>query len=796
MRFLKNILLVFLLIAFSVELANAQRIKGSFRQNIIQANQATSLDSASFYAERAYTIGKNNGVVEQQIEALTLLGALQNKNKNTVEALKNYLKALYVAQNNGLKDKTVQIAYQIGLIYQHENLFDKSNDYFLQAKRDLGNVNRMLQFNILIAVAENYVSLGEPTTAVNYLGEALRLGQSLSSIPLQIQVKQKKASIFELQENYTELLRVNEEIFQLLKVANANREELIAAYNNIGYSLKYLARYTEAKEYFTNALNLAQATPKNNNASIPILINLAVVSQNQGNINESIDFLLRANKLKNRQTQKSFVASIYSMLFVQYFAKNDLFNAENYNTLLEELALETDDNSILLKALFNSSLILEQQERYEDAFGAFKRYLALKDSITLEERLKQQLLIDEQSKLERIEKEIQLILAEEAIKDLEISSLRLRQQRQEQELSLLRQEKLLQEEKLKNELLSAEETRKTLLLAEEQLRAEQQEQEIRILFQERNISALKLREIELQDEERKARIELLTKENQLRNIEVEQAQSTRKTLIIILGIILAVLFLIYRSFVFAQKTNVELQNSNKLIQLRNTEIEIANKQILQEQDKANTLLLNILPENTAKQLKDFGSATPQFHSNVAIMFADFQSFSEKAQRLNPVELIAELNLFFESFDDIVEFYGIEKIKTIGDAYMCACGVPESVSNSSEKMILAALAFQEKVEEINKLTTENWFCRIGIHTGDVISGVVGKKKFAYDIWGDAVNIASVLERHALAEQVLVSEPTYQQTKNLFKFEKLPPIESKVHEPIQSYRVMPGSYKPSF
>lgn len=188
-----------------------------------------------------------------------------------------------------------------------------------------------------------------------------------------------------------------------------------------------------------------------------------------------------------------------------------------------------------------------------------------------------------------------------------------------------------------------------------------------------------------------------------------------------------------------------------------------NKIIKNERDRSQELLLNILPEVTARELESNGHTKTRFYDNVTVLFTDFKGFSTIAGKLTPIELVAELNEYFMAFDEIMGKHNLEKIKTIGDAYMCAGGIPTTNETHPLDAVNAALAMQAYMEkrqrEKNITGVDGWELRIGIHTGPVVAGVVGKKKYAYDIWGDTVNIASRMESNGEPGKVNISASTY-------------------------------------
>ncbi len=195
-----------------------------------------------------------------------------------------------------------------------------------------------------------------------------------------------------------------------------------------------------------------------------------------------------------------------------------------------------------------------------------------------------------------------------------------------------------------------------------------------------------------------------------------------------------------------------------------------NKIIKREKKRSDDLLLNILPAQTAEELKAHGKAKARRYDSVTVLFTDFKGFTAISEQISAEELVAELDECFRAFDDIIGRYGIEKIKTIGDAYFCAAGLPEPTSTHAVDMVRAALemqVFMKHFAEKNRAAGKPVFvCRIGIHTGPVVAGVVGQKKFAYDIWGDTVNMGARMESSGEPGRVNISEATYALVKEKF------------------------------
>ena len=223
---------------------------------------------------------------------------------------------------------------------------------------------------------------------------------------------------------------------------------------------------------------------------------------------------------------------------------------------------------------------------------------------------------------------------------------------------------------------------------------------------------------------------------------------------------------------------------------RNKYVNKTNTIIAKEKERSDSLLLNILPEETARELKENGKVKAKKFESITVLFTDFKGFTAYAEKLTPEELVESIDFYFSKFDDIMEKYGLEKIKTVGDAYMCAGGLNTATNNHAHKMVLAAFDIAEFVKTAKLEDSKNktrFDIRIGINTGPVVAGVVGTKKFAYDIWGDSVNIASRMESNSEPGKINISHNTYALIKDDFKCEFRGKIEVKNRGEMKMYFV---------
>lgn len=248
-------------------------------------------------------------------------------------------------------------------------------------------------------------------------------------------------------------------------------------------------------------------------------------------------------------------------------------------------------------------------------------------------------------------------------------------------------------------------------------------------------------------QKKQAEINLLIKNRALQQLELRRQRFAKNSLIVGFILVFLIAFILFRNSRIKSRTN-------KLLDKQKAEIE--------------NLLSNMLPGEVAKELQRNGQATPRYYESVSVLFSDFKNFTQMADALSPQDIVLELNGYFMAFDDIIEKYGLEKIKTIGDAYMCAGGIPVIDETHPIKIVKASLEIQNYIQSRNELKRSSgnlpWELRIGIHTGPVVAGVVGRKKYAYDIWGSTVNTASRMESNGETGRVNISADTYELVKD--------------------------------
>ncbi|MBK9487969.1 MAG: hypothetical protein IPO07_03610 [Haliscomenobacter sp.] len=424
--------------------------------------------------------------------------------------------------------------------------------------------------------------------------------------------------------------------------------------------------------------------------------------------------------------------------------KKDMANFRVYMKYAINFAKEANDLDMLARSTEKLSAYYAKNREYDDAFKHTSEAFRFVNSkgynmSDLENKYNtQRMSLDrEKRNLESQISQMQGRLADLSAEKNQLSTEKSKLEEKQEELvkeNLLAEEVITRKEedimtisKAKNQ---AEDAAKAKEAEVKQLSRENLEQQLVLKVKEASLAEAQL-EAELQKNEVQARNKFV------------QLSGLVALFILLLSVLL------FGRFKAKQKSEKTLGEKNKIIE--------------QEKSRNEELLLNILPKNIADELKASGKAKARRYDQVTVLFSDFVNFTKIAEQLSPEELVEELDKCFKAFDHIIKQYpDIEKIKTIGDAYMCASGLSER-KGLPNNLIQAALDMQSYLHEYKELRIKQgkpyFEARIGMHTGPVVAGVVGDIKFAYDIWGDTVNLASRIESNSEAGQVNISQDTY-------------------------------------
>ena len=495
--------------------------------------------------------------------------------------------------------------------------------------------------------------------------------------------------------------------------------------------------YPSALELYSKSLKLNEQVG-NTNGVYGIYNNLGMIYHDMENYTKALDFFLK--NLVGRRAGGDKVSIISSLINISVVLNNLNRHSESLKYLQESLSIAREmGDSQQMRSCYG--MLAETYEKMGDSKNMlhyFDLYRSFHEKV--------------QGDREKIHKS-------------EIETARLRSNN----LELEKRNKELELERKEFELKKKDATIVTQTQKHLQLLHSLDKNQLIIRYLQKD-SILKAKAVELQN--------LQIKETQQKhNAQRQQSRIIQTALIVglsLLALLMGILLLRYRE---KKKTNKQLAQQKEAID--------------QERQKADTLLYNILPMETAKELKETGGAKPHLYEKVTVLFTDFKGFTQIASKMKPEELIEELNFCFSGFDEICKEFGLEKIKTIGDAYMCAGGIPipnETNPIDAVKAAMAMVEFMENWAKMKEIKNEPvWHLRIGVHTGSVVAGVIGSHKFAYDIWGDAVNLASRLESAGEAERINISETTYEYVKDTFNCTPRGKVHAKGKGEVEMYFV---------
>lgn len=510
--------------------------------------------------------------------------------------------------------------------------------------------------------------------------------------------------------------------------------------------------------------------------------------------------VLSFSQNKEEEQNKSLVQQSFS-LYDKYFSEGKYMEAGTYAKNAYEAAGKLGDIETQALALNKGGKALSKVPGAKAPLlnKAF-RYFEESNELTSDKSLKidnlEQMLIlakrmRKRKEVAKLKAEIALVKGENFVSDSErkIQSVFNRKKKAREEYEKMENEKeelaeSLSELSEEQALMREQQSQLVDLIGQkeaaiQEMNEEQMRQELLVSEQERLLDSMLLVNIidSLDLAQTQRQVEQQEYELRKREAEIELRSSQRNLLLAIIGGIVFLLAGIFHRYYSIRQHNAVLGEKNKIIE--------------DERERSEKLLLNILPAVIADELKSKGVATTQFYKEASVMFVDFKGFSRIAQQLSAENLVAELDHAFKHFDEIIDQHGLEKIKTIGDEYMCAGGVPAVSDNHPEQMVKAALEIQSFLTNWNQAKKDSgqptFEARIGIHTGPLIAGVVGSKKFAYDVWGDTVNVASRMETKSEAGKVNISAATYEHVKSSFDCEYRGKVPAKNVGEVEMYYV---------
>lgn len=710
---------------------------------------------------RARSVRYESGMVR----ASMLLGDVSARSGRSEKALRHYLEAEDRAVSSKNQRLLPTIYRAMGDLFYTQKLYNNASKYY-----KLALSVEPTDFQTVEKAADAALMEMRYDSAEFFYKTLINKYKDEGNNPRLVQIYQKLAGA------YNESGNLGKTLLYYLRIEDivsrfGKPEEKGRLYNNLGKVYADLADYRKALEYF-NKTEIQCEAAENAGSACELMemlyINKGIALHNTGNTKAGMDYLFRAEALLKARNDQYALATLEHIMATMYSNSNDRYNALAHNETAIQYALQTNQVDVLTRSYRTAAQIYQDLYDFEKAFDYYARYLTLSDSTRLDEQRRQMMLAERSSQLRAAEGEIRFLLAQQEIKERDLQQAKIEQEKLEQtNLALASDAK---QKELEVALLQKQTEVDQATLREKIALALQADQKSRIALQALDsekqsalISRLKQQEA-IDQAERLAseqQVELLRREKELADLQINANAEFERNTYIIGGLGVGLLLILAISWWFARR-------ASRRLRLQNQKIEAQKNQIDNERGKSDRLLLNILPEEIATELKTRGYAAPKLYDSATVLFTDFVNFTKLSSKLPPEQIIAELDECFLAFDAIIDRHGLEKIKTIGDAFMCAGGLPVPNETHPVNAVRAALEITAWLKNRNETNPNAVFreMRIGIHTGPVVAGVIGKNKFAYDIWGDAVNLASRLEEQGEDGRVNISQTTYEAIKDYF------------------------------
>jgi len=514
------------------------------------------------------------------------------------------------------------------------------------------------------------------------------------------------------------------------------KQGIAGAYSSLGYNYQYRSEYPAALDYFMKAMKIDEEIG-NKRGVANTMQSLANVYQYQKNYPKVLEYQLNAQKIFEQLGDKHGAATNLGNIGIYYFSQHDYDKALEYDYKALKIAEDENYQNSIAGNLGNIGDAYLHKKEYskslECSFRSIRIFESLGDkygtAIDLGNIGETYLAIAQDNNNVQPDSLIPAGKSANLKKAIEYLELSIAESRKISQLDNIIEfsEYLSDAYKLSGNYKAALESYVVYAKTNDSVYSLQNSQQIKLL-------------------ENKQALDLKDRDLQIAKLGLSKERNER---VFLIGGIVALLVVIA----------IVLRNYN--LQKR------SNRLLTTEMKRSDDLLLNILPHEVANELKEKGTAAARYFDNVTVIFTDFVNFTKAGERMSPQELIDELHTCFKEFDEIIGKYHIEKIKTIGDAYLAVSGLPVSDPAHAQNALKAATEIRSYMKKRKEQIGDKTFgIRIGIHSGSVVAGIVGVKKFAYDIWGDAVNTAARMEQNSEPGKINISQTTYELVKDNF------------------------------
>ncbi|GAB4332025.1 MAG: hypothetical protein OHK0038_07370 [Flammeovirgaceae bacterium] len=525
--------------------------------------------------------------LQKKIEQAKLL----EKNKEVLAALRNYLEV----QHQLLKYRPTQLlassyAY-IGDIYRKENLLEKAIEYYTKAEEVIEKSNWQnteLHFIMVSSMADCFRIKKEFNNALKEYDKVLSILKGQRNYAKIIETLEKMVVCQHEIGDYAKAIELQENILTFMR-ALGDSSGVVSVMNNIGYEYKYQKNYPKAFSYFSQSLLLSQKLGEKGMKIKPNLVNMGIMFQYIDNYQESLEYLHKALKITQEEGTPQEQAELYDLIASVYYKRGDFYNAQVYNDLAIQVSEKNYFPTILQSSYLTKSQIFQAGEDFQNALTFYKKYLSIRDSLLIEERLRQQTILQQQFIIERSEKEIQLLLADEEVKAQEAQRQALELENKEKALAILQRDTELKNAEFQRQILEKERAEQNLLLVRKQLESEKNAKEIALLKQNEEIQRLTLAQKELEEKERLQQIQFLREQKNAleKEKELEElAQEARMHYIVGGGSLLGIIILLISiGLVITQRKNKVLNMQRRELAEKSKEIQQQNEELIQNQEE-------------------------------------------------------------------------------------------------------------------------------------------------------------------------------------------------------------------
>jgi len=588
-----------------------------------------------------------------------------------------------------------------------------------------------LKVNLLYKISKEYWG-NNSEKGMDYANQSLKLSEQINYQKGIANAYNGIGGINDDNGNYPAAIEYHKKSLEI-REAIGDKEGIASSYNNIGITLKKQGDYAEALKYYYKSLKIVEELGNKKDLT-PRYNNIGIIYKMQGNYDDALKTYQDCLSIQKEINDKKGMISTYINIGVINKIQNNYGDAIKNCKASLKLSEELGDKKNIATSYNNIGTIYSDQKDFEKALKQFSIAIKIREAIGDKQGIAttynnigsaysqsgdQTKALENELKGISVAKEIgNMDLVKDAYQNLAQIYFKLNDYKNAYEKEVLYKET--------DDSLNGKEKQRKIIELQKQNEFDRKQA----------------------DQDKKDALAL---------DEIKRQKILKFGFIVGFGLLLLLSFILYNRNRIKTNANIIITREKEIAELEKT--------------RSDKLLLNILPIEIANELKESGTSKPHRFPSVTVLFTDFKQFGLISEHLTAEQLVGELDECFRAFDKITSKHGMEKIKTIGDSYMCAGGLPLMNFTHPEDAVNAALEIRDYMDIHNKEKIAKggkpFEVRIGINTGSVVAGIVGDKKFAYDIWGDAVNLASRMESSGVEGKVNISESTYQLVKDKFK-----------------------------